>query len=58
MNGYVRFRKLLDYCPQHELPSWLVLHVFYGGLISENRETLDHVFEGVFFIKYTIDQAW
>ena len=57
LNGYVRFRKLLDYCPHHELPSWLVLHVFYGGLSSENRETVDHVSGGV-FMKYTIDQAW
>ena len=36
---------------------WLVLPVFYGGLSSENRETLDHVSGGV-FMKYTIDQAW
>ena len=57
LNGYVRFRKLLNYCPHHELPSSLVLDVFYGRLSSENRQTGDHVSGGV-FMKYTIDQAW
>jgi hypothetical protein len=57
LNSYVRFHKLLDYFPHHEFPSWLVLHVFYGGLSSENIETLDQVSRGV-FMKYTIDQAW
>ena len=51
LNGYVRFRELLDYCPHHELPPWLVLHTFYGGLSSENRDILDLVSGGGFLWK-------
>ena len=57
LNGYGRFRELVDYFPHHELPPWLVLHIFYGGLCSENREVLDLVSGGV-FMKYTTDVAW
>jgi hypothetical protein len=28
VNDYVRFRGLLNHCPHHELPPWLVLHTF------------------------------
>ena len=57
LNGYVRFRELLDYCRHHELPPWLVLRTFYGGLSNENREELDLASGGV-FMKTTIDNDW
>ena len=37
LNGYVRFCQLLDYSPHRELPSWLVVRTFYGGLNDENK---------------------
>ena len=57
LNGYVRFRQLLDYCPHHELPPWLVVRTFYGGLSNENRSDLDLASGGV-FLKYDIKEAW
>ena len=57
LNGYVRFRELLDNCPHHELPPWFVLHTFYGGLSSENRDALDFA-SGRVFMKSTLEEAW
>jgi hypothetical protein len=32
VNGYIVFKGFIDHCPHHGLPSWSVLHTFYGGL--------------------------
>jgi hypothetical protein len=53
VNGYIRFKGLLDHCPHHKLPPWLVLHTFYGGLSDDNRREVDLASGGA-FIEYTI----
>lgn len=30
--GYSRFRDILNHCPHHEFPPWLIIHTFYAGL--------------------------
>ena len=57
VKGYLRFRRLLDHCPHHDLPPWLVLHTFYGGLNKENISELDASSNGA-FMHYIVTQAW
>ena len=57
VRAYIRFRGLLDRCPHHDLPPWLVLHVFYGGLSDSNRMEVD-LASGGSFMDFTITQAW
>jgi hypothetical protein len=56
VKGYTRFRTLPDNCPHHELPPWLVLHIFYGGLSKENKDEVDMASGGA-FMEHTITQA-
>ena len=37
IKAYIRFQGLLGNYPQHNLPPWYVLRVFYGGLSEANR---------------------
>jgi hypothetical protein len=39
------------------LPTWYILHIFYGGLQEENRTTLDLAAWGA-FMDCTITKAW
>jgi hypothetical protein len=57
INGYTRFRGLIDHCPHHELPPWLVLHTFYGGLSDENRNEVDMASQGV-FMERSPNEGW
>ena len=57
VRGYIRFRKLLEKCPQHKVPKWFILYIFYGGLSNENRVELD-IMSGGDFMSHTIPQAW
>jgi hypothetical protein len=41
IRAYVRFKDLLHKSPHHDLPTWYVLHIFYGGLQEANRTALD-----------------
>ena len=55
--GYIRFRKLLELCPEHKVPPWFILYIFYGGLSNENRIELD-MMSGGEFMDHTVCQAW
>jgi hypothetical protein len=57
IKGYIRFRGLLDYCPHHDLPHWLLVHTFYRELSDENREEVDMASGGA-FSDFTMTQAW
>ena len=41
VKAYIRFQGLLSNYPQHNLPPWYVLRVFYGGLNEGNSTELD-----------------
>ena len=57
VKAYIRFRGLISNYPQHNLPPWYVLHIFYGGLSEANRTKLDLASGGV-FMDYSISKAW
>ena len=57
VKAYIRFQGLLLKFPQHDLPPWYVLRVFYGGLNEANRTELDLASGGV-FMDYSIKKAW
>ena len=48
---------MLNHCPHHGLPDWLVLYTFYGGLSDANRNEVD-LSSGGAFMDFTISQAW
>jgi hypothetical protein len=57
MQAYDRFLSLLHDCPPHNLPDWLLLHIFYGGLNPSSKGRLDIMSHGSLFEK-TAEEAW
>jgi hypothetical protein len=49
------FNLEVDHDHHNELPPWLVLHTFYGGLSDENSKEVDLSCGGA-FMEYTIAQ--
>lgn len=54
---YIRYRYILKECPRHYYAPWMVLHLFYGWLDSQNKQMVDLSLGGA-FMKYSITQAW
>ena len=57
IRGYIRFKGLIELCPQHKIPPWFVLYIFYGGLSNKNRIEL-YIMSGGAFMDHTVSQAW
>lgn len=57
IKAYLRYRSLLDDCPHHTLPSWLVLHFSYGGLSYQHKPEVDHASREA-FTDCNVPQAW
>ena len=55
--AYIRFLKLLHDCPSHNLPNWLLLDIFYGGLNPSSKTDLDAASHGSFSNK-SLEEAW
>lgn len=35
-------------CPHHNIPEWLILHTFYGGLSNNDKKEADLAARGAF----------
>ena len=51
IQAYSRFSKLMHDCPHHNLPDWLFLNHFYGGLNHSFKNKLDMMCDGAFLGK-------
>ena len=55
--AYIRFLKLLHDYPSHNLPNWLLLDIFYGGLDPSSKTDLDAASHGS-FSNTSLEEAW
>ncbi|KAJ8760080.1 hypothetical protein K2173_010936 [Erythroxylum novogranatense] len=53
--AWERYKQLLRLCPHHGLPSWMVLHNFYNGLLQSMRTLIDVAAEGAILNKTYVD---
>ncbi|XP_020420178.1 uncharacterized protein LOC109949292 isoform X2 [Prunus persica] len=51
-----RYKKLLNSCPNHNIPEWLLMHCFYEGLLDLDRMIVDATSGGSLMNK-TVEQA-
>ncbi|XP_021825085.1 uncharacterized protein LOC110766130 [Prunus avium] len=51
-----RYKKLLNSCPNHNIPEWLLMHCFYKGLLDLDRTIVDATSGGSLMNK-TVEQA-
>ncbi|BFG31155.1 hypothetical protein CerSpe_174290 [Prunus speciosa] len=51
-----RYKKLLNSCPNHNIPEWLLMHCFYKGLLDLDRMIVDATSGGSLMNK-TVEQA-
>jgi hypothetical protein len=54
--SYSRFREILNNCPHHDFPPWLIIHTFYAGVNVKIRVVLDLLTDGS-FTQYGVDRA-
>jgi hypothetical protein len=54
--AYLRYKGMLQSCPNNDLPPWYVFHIFYGGLQQDNTRELD-LLSGGSFMDLTPEQA-
>ncbi|KAJ8767027.1 hypothetical protein K2173_012538 [Erythroxylum novogranatense] len=53
--AWERYKELLRLCPHHGLPSWMVLHNFYNGLLQSMRTLIDAAVGGAILNKTYAD---
>ncbi|PIN16611.1 hypothetical protein CDL12_10738 [Handroanthus impetiginosus] len=41
--AWSRFKKMLQNCPNHDIPRHIQVHTFYHGLIDSGKDKLDHL---------------
>ncbi|CAB4279322.1 unnamed protein product [Prunus armeniaca] len=51
-----RYKKLLNSCPNHNIPEWLLMHCFYEGLLDLDHMIVDATSGGSLMNK-TVEQA-
>lgn len=53
--AWERFQELLKSCPHHGFNQQRIMHIFYGGVPSHNRTSLDATCQGNMMMKPPID---
>ncbi|XP_050253233.1 uncharacterized protein LOC126699443 [Quercus robur] len=51
--AWERYKDLIQRCPQHGLPDWLQIQMFYNGLNGQTRTIVDAAFGGTLMSKTT-----